>query len=470
MGGMRVRLSLMFAAAAALASGLGILAFGLPPVAPASAETVVVQVGSPRIPKDRFVSSGITIQAGDTVEWRIVDGRHDVVEFGDAFRSPYMIGSGIRTFSWTFDTPGLVGYYCTLHATRSDLDTDGDGAFTDLDTPDTYNAMVGTVLVEAPATSTPTDTATPDPSVTPPPTDTPAPTHTPSATPTRTATSTPSRTPTPPPTPMPGTVEIDMGNYYFRPRDIVIRPGDTIRWVNSSNLPHTSTSSGAGWDSGIIDPGGVYERTFNSVGVFSYLCELHADSGQVGTVEVRTDVTPTATVLATQTVTPAATPTGVLAVLGDANAPPPAPQAPGRDPVTVDVGMTEYAFAPPTIVIVVGDTVRWTNTGTMPHNATAADGSWASDITMQPGEQYARRFTSPGVYAYRCSLHVQQGQVGTIEVRAAIGLPEAGSGAGARAASPQASAIGAIGLALILLGLTGLTAHRRPSTVDKHLF
>ena len=418
-GGARLIAALCLCAAFFAAAALAVLYRGTPVT---SAATTTVQVGAKTSPRDRYISANITIQPGDTVEWKLADGRHDVVEFARAFSSPQLIGSGVRTFSWTFTSPGLVGYYCAIHAVPGDLDTDGDGAFTESDTPDSYGKMVGQVVVAAPPTSTPTETETPDPS------STSAPSHTPTLTPTSTPTATPTWTPTATDTPGPNTVSVDMGNYYFSPKKVTVRPGDTIRWVNNSDLPHTTTSADGGWDSGIVDPGAYYEKTFNDSGAFDYLCELHADQGQSGAVEVNAETTPTATPDTSPTVTPTAT--AVLETLGAAQAPPVAAPRAVRGPITVDVGMTEYAFSPPAIEIYAGDTVRWTNTGEIAHNTTADAGLWSSATLMEPGETFSFTFGASGTYAYRCSLHAGQGQRGTIVVREGLptALPAAGQG------------------------------------------
>jgi plastocyanin len=428
----------------------------------ARAEAVVVQVGATRDPRDRYVPARLTIQQGDTVDWELADGRHDVVEFAGAFASPMMIGSGTTSFTRTFDAPGLVGYYCSIHATPSDLDTNGDGAFTETDSPDTWNRMVAWINVQGPRTNTPTETSAIDPSTTPPPTDTPTVTRT------ATASATVSATPTSSPTPGPNTVVIDMGNYFFGPKNVTVRPGDIVRWVNVSDLPHTSTSP-AGWDSGIVPAGGTYERKFDEEGSFAYLCELHMDLGQTGVIGVRSDVTSTPTA-GTPTTAASASPTAVTEVLATAQAPPASTAPPSRAPTTVDVSMTEYAFEPSWMVVYAGDTVRWTNAGTVPHNATADDGSWASTTLMDPGEQYSRRFDTPGVFAYRCALHSRQGQRGTVEVRAStvLGLPSTGAGSNhanggayVRTATLLGGAAAILGVAAVAIRSTRGPTHQR---------
>lgn len=87
----------------------------------------------------------------------------------------------------------------------------------------------------------------------------------------------------------------------FQPAHVEIRAGQTIRWVNTSNFPHTSTAnvslaldpssvalpSGAqAWHSEDIDPGGTFERTLTVTGDYTYFCDPHESQGMVGTITV----------------------------------------------------------------------------------------------------------------------------------------------------------------------------------------
>ena len=63
----------------------------------------------------------------------------------------------------------------------------------------------------------------------------------------------------------------DIDGAYFNPPEIIIEKDMIVRWTNNGLFPHTSTSEfgpGSGvpsglWDSGVILPGGTYERTFD---------------------------------------------------------------------------------------------------------------------------------------------------------------------------------------------------------------
>ena len=62
----------------------------------------------------KFVPSEITITAGSTVVWTNKEAPpHTVTEDNNAFNSGQLKKGG--TFSKTFDTPGTISYFCTVH-------------------------------------------------------------------------------------------------------------------------------------------------------------------------------------------------------------------------------------------------------------------------------------------------------------------------------------------------------------------
>ncbi|CAG0933896.1 Amicyanin-alpha [Thermoflexales bacterium] len=72
--------------------------------------------------------------------------------------------------------------------------------------------------------------------------------------------------------------EVSIVDFAFQPQVITISVGSTVRWTNTGLQAHTSTSAGSSsevWDSGNLDPGEVYTRTFNAAGVYDYLCAIH---------------------------------------------------------------------------------------------------------------------------------------------------------------------------------------------------
>jgi plastocyanin len=104
----------------------------------------------------------------------------------------------------------------------------------------------------------------------------------------------PSPSPSPSPAPTPGgpssqvtipTGAAVLGNQAFSPDQVMVAVGDTVTWMNTDTVSHTSTSDATGWDSGIVAPGAQFSRTFQAAGTFRYHCAIHP--GMVGSVVVQ---------------------------------------------------------------------------------------------------------------------------------------------------------------------------------------
>lgn len=83
------------------------------------------------------------------------------------------------------------------------------------------------------------------------------------------------------------TVTVRMEGSRFIPDNVSIGPGQTVRWVNQDDAKHTVTATGGGvesFDSGAIQGGETYERTFLEAGQVEYVSTL--DDGMRGTVSV----------------------------------------------------------------------------------------------------------------------------------------------------------------------------------------
>jgi plastocyanin len=98
---------------------------------------------------------------------------------------------------------------------------------------------------------------------------------------------------------------------------------------------------------------------------------------------------------------------GLLDVRHDAPLVQPKPRAANA------VQIKNFAYAPATLRVRVGASVRWTNEDSAPHTASAANGSFTSP-TLRLRQGYSKRFTRPGRYSYLCALH--PGMRGTIVV------------------------------------------------------
>jgi plastocyanin len=81
-------------------------------------------------------------------------------------------------------------------------------------------------------------------------------------------------------------------------------------------------------------------------------------------------------------------------------------------PPTVE--LRDFMFAPASLTVNAGSTVRWVNRDEEPHTVVAADGSFRSGA-LDTGQAYAFRFAQPGTYRFTCSIHPRM--VGTIIVR-----------------------------------------------------
>lgn len=84
-------------------------------------------------------------------------------------------------------------------------------------------------------------------------------------------------------------VTVDMRDVSFKPKNLAVEAGTTVRWTNSdAEILHTVTKvSGPGeaFDSGNVYPGETYERRFDEPGRIDYVCVLH--DGQAGSITVR---------------------------------------------------------------------------------------------------------------------------------------------------------------------------------------
>jgi plastocyanin len=89
--------------------------------------------------------------------------------------------------------------------------------------------------------------------------------------------------------------------------------------------------------------------------------------------------------------------------------------------------MVDNVFIPKEITIKVGDTIKWTNDGTLAHDVRSDDGTTFNSETefpgpewIKPGEEFEFTFTAEGVIPYYCLLHAvpggTTGMVGTITV------------------------------------------------------
>ncbi len=83
----------------------------------------------------------------------------------------------------------------------------------------------------------------------------------------------------------------------------------------------------------------------------------------------------------------------------------------------VAVEIVDIDFDPKDETVKKGVTVKWTNTGKLPHTVTKEEGPGPDfdSGTLQPGDTFEETFTTPGKIAYHCTIH--SGQNGSITVQ-----------------------------------------------------
>jgi plastocyanin len=90
----------------------------------------------------------------------------------------------------------------------------------------------------------------------------------------------------------------------------------------------------------------------------------------------------------------------------------------GKPPTNPSTGLStgimiqNLAFNPATATIKAGGAVSWTNADSVPHTVT---GDGVNSGTIAPGKIFTMTFTTPGTYAYHCTIHPQM--TGTIIVK-----------------------------------------------------
>jgi plastocyanin len=87
------------------------------------------------------------------------------------------------------------------------------------------------------------------------------------------------------------THQVDMINFAFVPDTLNINQGDSVLWINTTAIGHTTTSGVNGvpdgyWDSGLMAANDSFAFEFDSAGSFPYYCTPHWTLGMVGLIIV----------------------------------------------------------------------------------------------------------------------------------------------------------------------------------------
>ena len=97
------------------------------------------------------------------------------------------------------------------------------------------------------------------------------------------------------------------------------------------------------------------------------------------------------------------------------------PAAGGGGGKTVEVSLKDIAFNPGSVSISAGDTVKWTNDESVPHDVTKESGPGPDFKSGEPGgmgqgDSYEETFTTAGKINYLCTVHAST-MKGTITVK-----------------------------------------------------
>src|SRR3569623_1115724 len=94
---------------------------------------------------------------------------------------------------------------------------------------------------------------------------------------------------------------------------------------------------------------------------------------------------------------------------------------PPLESATITIDISNFAFAPQSKTINVGDTVMWMNSDSTSHTSTSGppgspSGTWNSGL-LAPGQSFSFTFNSAGTFPYFCAVHTFM--TGTITVQSA---------------------------------------------------
>jgi plastocyanin len=73
----------------------------------------------------------------------------------------------------------------------------------------------------------------------------------------------------------PVVVVVHIKNFAFVPDTVNIVPGQTVRWVEDDDTPHTVTASDKSFDSGNLNKKDAWTYAFAKPGTYAYICAYH---------------------------------------------------------------------------------------------------------------------------------------------------------------------------------------------------
>jgi plastocyanin len=70
--------------------------------------------------------------------------------------------------------------------------------------------------------------------------------------------------------------EVGIANFAFTPKELTVRSGTTVTWINSDDTAHAiASATGAFPASKALDTGQRYSIRFDRPGSYDYFCSIH---------------------------------------------------------------------------------------------------------------------------------------------------------------------------------------------------
>jgi len=90
--------------------------------------------------------------------------------------------------------------------------------------------------------------------------------------------------------PVPGGPAVTMKDFEFTPKEVKVKVGTTVTWMNAGTTAHSATAIDKSFNTRNLQPGETKSVTFSTPGTFVYHCVFHGNpddkSGMIGTVIV----------------------------------------------------------------------------------------------------------------------------------------------------------------------------------------
>ena len=81
--------------------------------------------------------------------------------------------------------------------------------------------------------------------------------------------------------------QVTIVDFGFEPDDFTATAGEPVKWQNTGDAQHTvAFEDDSVVDSGTLDAGAEFSRTFEDAGEFVYFCSIHGKDRMAGTIIV----------------------------------------------------------------------------------------------------------------------------------------------------------------------------------------